>query len=216
MGICVIPALICSKWEFLNWGPMPELSSIIPNSPALSSWGHRGSRSAAMLETHQQHMGDFIANLAENAKVNQRRYHQIVEFLKDIHRTDLDWSQQRKTALQWLTELLDWQGSTQTAILGLNLPLKAWPSVRQLKIKPDFKFNICCDNINTVTELFPWDVEEYIPTMSTILISCMVNSRIKQLIWSIPESALSLGIINLCLSRSVLELRKFLLYAEHY
>ena len=24
VGICAIPALICSKWEFLNWAPIPE------------------------------------------------------------------------------------------------------------------------------------------------------------------------------------------------
>ena len=70
---------------------MPELSSLIPESPLLSIRGHWGSRSAVMLHTHQQHIGEFIANLAENAKVlTQIRYHQIVEFLKDIHCTDLD------------------------------------------------------------------------------------------------------------------------------
>ena len=70
---------------------MPELSSLVPESPALSNRGHRGSRSAAMLETHRQHTGDFIANLAENAKVlTPKRYHEIVEFLKDIDRTDQD------------------------------------------------------------------------------------------------------------------------------
>ena len=40
--------------------------------------------------TYIYNIGDFIANLAENATVlTERRYHQIVEFLKDIHRTDL-------------------------------------------------------------------------------------------------------------------------------
>ena len=199
VGICAILALTCSKWEILNCALMAKLSSLIPESPALSSQGNWGSRSAASLETHWQHnICDFIANLTENAKVlTQRRYQQV------FARHSLHWSRLITHSskwhwvdwLQWLTESPYWHDSTRTAILGLNLPPKAWPSIChcQLKIKPDF--NICCDNINK--QLFLWDVEKLymckIPTVSTILTSRTVNSRIEQPIQLIPELALSLG-----------------------
>ena len=125
VGICVIPALTYSKWEFLNWVPMPELSSLIPESPALIKlrplgkplWLDVGNASAT-------YIGDFVANLVENAKdLTQRSYHQSVEFLKDIHCTDLDWSH---TLYSWRRpNWLQWHNSTQTAVLGLNLPSKA-------------------------------------------------------------------------------------------
>ena len=45
------------------------------------------AREAAMMETLQQHIGDFVANLVKHSKVltHRRLNHQIAEFLKDIH-----------------------------------------------------------------------------------------------------------------------------------
>ena len=59
-----------------------------------------------------------IANLAENSKVlTQRRYHEIVEFLKDIHRSYLDsWSHTAENG----TECNDWS-SRRTDTTRLEL-----------------------------------------------------------------------------------------------
>ena len=37
VGICVTPALTCSKWEFVNWAPIPESTARVWNWPC-TNW----------------------------------------------------------------------------------------------------------------------------------------------------------------------------------